>query len=115
MGDGRSEKKKKVSKAGTFSFNFHWDLRRLVTVFLLHFSPLFVTWKIGQSKKLRGCIGTFAALKLHSGKEAISSAHRFGDEFNAFILNSQAYVSMPLRVRSTILGSRQLYVMNFQD
>lgn len=38
--------------------------------------PLFVTWKIGKEKKLRGCIGTFAASKLHQGlKEyALSSA-----------------------------------------
>jgi len=29
--------------------------------------PLFVTWKIGRDKKLRGCIGTFTALRLHDG------------------------------------------------
>jgi uncharacterized protein (TIGR00296 family) len=29
--------------------------------------PLFVTWKIGREKKLRGCIGTFSALRLHDG------------------------------------------------
>ncbi|MEE6497058.1 hypothetical protein FKM82_002576 [Ascaphus truei] len=31
------------------------------------FSPLFVTWKIGRDKRLRGCIGTFSAMNLHSG------------------------------------------------
>lgn len=38
--------------------------------------PLFVTWKIGKNKRLRGCIGTFNSLRLHTGlKEyAISSA-----------------------------------------
>lgn len=40
--------------------------------------PLFVTWKIGNEKKLRGCIGTFSALRLHDGlKEyCLSSALR---------------------------------------
>jgi len=40
--------------------------------------PLFVTWKIGREKKLRGCIGTFSALRLHDGlKEyCLSSALR---------------------------------------
>ena len=33
----------------------------------LLFSPLFVTWKIGRDRHLRGCIGTFAAVHLHSG------------------------------------------------
>lgn len=38
--------------------------------------PLFVTWKIGRDKRLRGCIGTFSEMNLHSGlKEyAITSA-----------------------------------------
>ena len=31
------------------------------------FSPLFVTWKIGGERRLRGCIGTFTAMSLHSG------------------------------------------------
>ncbi|XP_065644175.1 AMMECR1-like protein isoform X2 [Hydra vulgaris] len=40
--------------------------------------PLFVTWKVGIEKRLRGCIGTFSALKLHDGlKEySLSSALR---------------------------------------
>ncbi|XP_072285253.1 nuclear protein AMMECR1-like isoform X3 [Pyxicephalus adspersus] len=29
--------------------------------------PLFVTWKIGRDKRLRGCIGTFSPMNLHSG------------------------------------------------
>lgn len=29
--------------------------------------PLFVTWKIGKEKKLRGCIGTFNEMHLHAG------------------------------------------------
>ncbi|ELU02099.1 hypothetical protein CAPTEDRAFT_176511 [Capitella teleta] len=29
--------------------------------------PLFVTWKIGRDKRLRGCIGTFTAMSLHGG------------------------------------------------
>lgn len=41
--------------------------------FMLHpglvsvFSPLFVTWEIGHSRRLRGCIGTFTSTNLHSG------------------------------------------------
>ncbi|WAR28147.1 AMMR1-like protein [Mya arenaria] len=29
--------------------------------------PLFVTWKLGRDKRLRGCIGTFSATSLQSG------------------------------------------------
>ncbi|CAH0714138.1 unnamed protein product, partial [Brenthis ino] len=38
--------------------------------------PLFVTWKIGKEHRLRGCIGTFNAMHLHSGlrEYAITSA-----------------------------------------
>lgn len=38
--------------------------------------PLFVTWKIGKDRRLRGCIGTFTAMRLHSGlrEYAITSA-----------------------------------------
>jgi len=38
--------------------------------------PLFVTWKIDKSKKLRGCIGTFNDMPLHSGlrEYAVTSA-----------------------------------------
>lgn len=38
--------------------------------------PLFVTWKIGRDKRLRGCIGTFSAMHLHSGlrEYALTSA-----------------------------------------
>ena len=43
---------------------------------MLHFSPLFVTWKIGRDQRLRGCIGTFSEMNLHNGlKEyALTSA-----------------------------------------
>jgi uncharacterized protein (TIGR00296 family) len=48
---------------------------QVLTDFLLC-SPLFVTWKIGRDQRLRGCIGTFSELSLHSGlKEyALTSA-----------------------------------------
>ncbi|XP_065226576.1 AMMECR1-like protein [Planococcus citri] len=38
--------------------------------------PLFVTWKIGKDKRLRGCIGTFGAINLHNGlrEYAVTSA-----------------------------------------
>jgi uncharacterized protein (TIGR00296 family) len=41
-------------------------------------SPLFVTWHIGKDKRLRGCIGTFSAINLHSGirEYAITSAFK---------------------------------------
>ncbi|CAI8011454.1 AMMECR1-like protein [Geodia barretti] len=29
--------------------------------------PLFVTWKIGREHRLRGCMGTFSAKRLHKG------------------------------------------------
>lgn len=40
--------------------------------------PLFVTWKIGQDHRLRGCIGTFTAMRLHKGlrEYTLSSALR---------------------------------------
>jgi len=40
--------------------------------------PLFVTWKIGKDHRLRGCMGTFNALHLHSGlrEYAITSAFK---------------------------------------
>ncbi|XP_065170437.1 AMMECR1-like protein [Atheta coriaria] len=40
--------------------------------------PLFVTWKIGKDKRLRGCIGTFNALNLQMGlrEYAITSAFK---------------------------------------
>lgn len=42
------------------------------------FSPLFVTWKVGREKRLRGCIGTFNALNLHTGlrEYAVTSAFK---------------------------------------
>jgi uncharacterized protein (TIGR00296 family) len=38
--------------------------------------PLFVTWRIGKEKKLRGCIGTFNQMPMHSGlrEYAVTSA-----------------------------------------
>lgn len=38
--------------------------------------PLFVTWEIGHSRRLRGCIGTFTSTNLHSGlrEYAVNSA-----------------------------------------
>lgn len=34
----------------------------------LYNSPLFVTWHIGRDRRLRGCIGTFSPMNLHSGE-----------------------------------------------
>lgn len=40
--------------------------------------PLFVTWKLGKDKRLRGCIGTFNAMNLHHGlrEYAVTSAFK---------------------------------------
>jgi len=40
--------------------------------------PLFVTWKVGKEKKLRGCIGTFNSTSLQQGlrEYAITSAFK---------------------------------------
>ncbi|XP_013794474.1 AMME syndrome candidate gene 1 protein-like [Limulus polyphemus] len=40
--------------------------------------PLFVTWKIGKDRRLRGCIGTFNAMNLHLGlrEYALTSASK---------------------------------------
>ncbi|RWS31560.1 hypothetical protein B4U80_02255 [Leptotrombidium deliense] len=40
--------------------------------------PLFVTWKIGKDRRLRGCIGTFNSMNLHTGlrEYAVTSAFK---------------------------------------
>jgi len=50
----------------------------LVPPFCNDLYPLFVTWNIGKDKRLRGCIGTFSEMQLHSGlrEYAITSATR---------------------------------------
>lgn len=47
-----------------------------VPIFTNDMYPLFVTWKIGKDKKLRGCIGTFNEMHLHQGlrEYAVTSA-----------------------------------------
>lgn len=51
-----------------YSVNNLLELNWLIDpIFIFHYSPLFVTWKIGRDKRLRGCIGTFSAMNLHSG------------------------------------------------
>ena len=47
--------------------DFHCSRVRWVKHVFFCCSPLFVTWKIGRDKRLRGCIGTFSAMNLHSG------------------------------------------------
>lgn len=41
--------------------------------------PLFVTWSIGNEKRLRGCIGTFSALNLHQGLREYAATSAFRD------------------------------------
>lgn len=47
-------------------------------VLCFFFSPLFVTWHIGRDRRLRGCIGTFSDMNLHSGlrEYALTSSMR---------------------------------------
>lgn len=44
-------------------------------------SPLFVTWKIGKDMRLRGCMGTFNALQLHSGLREYAATRWASDLF----------------------------------
>lgn len=61
--------------------------------------PLFVTWKTGAARNLRGCIGTFQPMNLHNGLEeyAIQSAMRDG-RFNPISRGelNDLYVSVSL-------------------
>lgn len=41
--------------------------------------PLFVTWMKGNTKKLRGCIGTFKPVNLHTGIREYALESAFGD------------------------------------
>jgi len=50
-----------------------------VPVFSNDAYPLFVTWKIGRDKRLRGCIGTFSAMELHHGLREYALTSAFKD------------------------------------
>lgn len=58
-----------------YSHLYHMDPPRMPS-FPNDYYPLFVTWKIGKDKKLRGCIGTFNEMELHEGlrEYAVTSA-----------------------------------------
>lgn len=63
--------------------------------------PLFVTWKIGNKKSLRGCIGTFTSLNLHKGiKEYALTSAMNDSRFNPVSKHeiSQLSVSVSLLV-----------------
>lgn len=55
-----------MMNSNAFFFILHLILK-LISYFSSILSPLFVTWKIGKDKRLRGCIGTFSAMNLHAG------------------------------------------------
>lgn len=59
----------KLSKVRTMSFycGIYLSCVHCILIFFCCFSPLFVTWKIGHDHRLRGCIGTFTAMRLHKG------------------------------------------------
>lgn len=63
--------------------------------------PLFVTWTAGRDKRLRGCIGTFKAMSLHSGLKdyALQSALR-DDRFDPINRNElkNLHVSVSLLI-----------------
>ncbi|XP_059144009.1 AMMECR1-like protein [Physella acuta] len=54
----------------------NYDPPRPVPPFTNEAYPLFVTWKLGRERRLRGCIGTFSPTSLHSGlrEYAVTSA-----------------------------------------
>jgi len=53
--------------------------------------PLFVTWKKGSSKHLRGCIGTFSNLSLRKGLPEYACISAFNDRrFNPIALGEVA-------------------------
>ncbi|XP_069988023.1 AMMECR1-like protein isoform X2 [Penaeus vannamei] len=41
--------------------------------------PLFVTWKLGKDKRLRGCMGTFSHISLHAGLREYAATSAFKD------------------------------------
>ncbi|CAD1476662.1 unnamed protein product, partial [Heterotrigona itama] len=49
--------------------------------------PLFVTWTMGKDMRLRGCIGTFNAMRLHMGLREYATTSAFKDSrFNPITL-----------------------------
>ena len=53
-----------------------------------YFSPLFVTWKLGRGKRLRGCIGTFHPMDLNSGLREYATTSAFKDtRFNPITID----------------------------
>lgn len=68
------ERRRESKCVHTCSLRRYWSLlnqeislETTAFFFFCLFSPLFVTWKTGRDKRLRGCIGTFSAMNLHSG------------------------------------------------
>lgn len=56
--------------------------------FLVLNSPLFVTWKLGRGKRLRGCIGTFNSMDLNLGLREYATTSAFHDSrFNPITLD----------------------------
>ncbi|XP_075676956.1 uncharacterized protein CG5902-like [Dermatophagoides pteronyssinus] len=69
--------------------------------------PLFVTWKIGNDRRLRGCIGTFNSIPLHSGLRdyALTSAlrdHRFDPITKDELTNLHVSVSVLINFEQAI-------------
>ncbi|GFR66467.1 AMME syndrome candidate gene 1 protein homolog [Elysia marginata] len=54
----------------------NYELSRSTPPFTNEAYPLFVTWKLGRERRLRGCIGTFSPTSLHGGlrEYAVTSA-----------------------------------------
>lgn len=52
--------------------SIHIEITKLYYLFSLLNSPLFVTWHIGRDRRLRGCIGTFSPMSLHSGEHNLN-------------------------------------------
>lgn len=69
---------------------------------LPHCSPLFVTWKIGNEKRLRGCIGTFNAIPLHVGlRDYALSRFAFQPKTNSS-LHSSTNICEPVHFETAV-------------
>ncbi|XP_075587036.1 uncharacterized protein CG5902 [Dermatophagoides farinae] len=69
--------------------------------------PLFVTWNVGNDRRLRGCIGTFNSIPLHSGLRdyALTSAlrdHRFAPITKDEFINLHVSVSVLINFESAL-------------
>ncbi|XP_031224703.1 AMME syndrome candidate gene 1 protein [Mastomys coucha] len=82
-----------------------------------HSRPLFVTWKIGRDKRLRGCIGTFSAMNLHSGLREYTLTRQRQYRFEIRIANALKDSRFPPMTRDELprLFCSVSLLTNFED